>query len=228
MKINLIVDYYKDKHPERQMELDCCLKKNIENEHIDHIYMFLQPNAELPEFTKVEKVTIFDPAAQRTFADFFRHTQKLQDDVNIIANLDIIFDETVRHALTIKTGEAWALSRYNLAPNMASFLQGIPTGEYPTYAAHVSQDAWVFKGAVNPIEGSDFTLGRGGTDGRIAYLLVMAGYQVTNPCGKLKAHHYHITNIRYWPGGGMQPYPHFFPRPDVPWDANNITRFQSP
>jgi hypothetical protein len=228
MRINFGVDYYNDKHPERQRELEHCLAKNIENSHIDHIYMFLQPNCVAPEFSKVDKVTILQQTEQITYAGFFRHTQQFPDDINIVANADIYFDETVIHALTIKKEEAWAISRYNLDSNNVPFLQGSVVGEYPTQAAHVSQDVWVFKGAVDPVEGSEMHMGTGGCDNRIAYLLVMAGYQVTNPCGKLRAYHYHMTNIRYWTTGGMHPYPHFFPRPDVEWDTNNIVSFQSP
>ena len=227
MKVNLSVDYYNDKHPERQRELDFCLAKNIENEHIDHIYMFLQPNCVPPEISKVGKVTIINNSEQITYADFFKHTQQFPDDINILANTDIYFDETVRHALTIKKEEAWAISRYNLDSNMTPFLQGSVVGPYPTNAAHVSQDVWVFKGAVNPITGSEMHMGPGGCDNRIAYLLMVAGYQVTNPCGKLKAYHHHLTNIRYWTTGGMQPYPHFFPRPDVPWNECNKVMFLS-
>ena len=228
MKINLIVDFYNDKHPERQRELDLCLAKNIENEHIDHIYMFLQSNCTPPEISKVDKVTIVDQADRITYADFFTHTRRFPDDINILANTDIFFDATVRHALTIRKEEAWTISRYNVDVNMNSFLQGIVVGEYPTHAAHVSQDVWVFKGAVDPIAGSEMRLGTGGCDNRIAYLLMMAGYEVTNPCGQLRAHHYHLTNIRYWTKGRMQPYPHFFPRPNVSWDVVNRVRFQSP
>ena len=220
MKINLSIDYYNDSHPERQREIDYCLVKNIENEHIDHIYMFLQSGCVPPEISKVDKVTILNHPERMTYADFFKHTQRFPDDINILANTDIYFDATVRHALTIKKEEAWAISRYNLDSNMNSFLQGSVMGEYPTNAAHVSQDVWVFKGAVNPIVGSEMHMGTGGCDKRIAYLLVTAGYQVTNPCGRLKAYHYHLTNIRYWTTGGMQPYPHFFPYPDVSWAVN--------
>ena len=227
MKINLSIDYYNDKHPERQRELEHCLAKNIENEYIDHIYMFLQPNCVPPEFSKVDKVTIFNSPEQVTYAEFFRHTQQFPDDINILANTDIFFDATVRHALTIKKEEAWAISRYNLDSNMAPFLQGSIVGSYPTNASHVSQDVWVFKGSVNPITGSEMHMGTGGCDNRIAYLLMVAGYEVTNPCGQLKAYHYHLTNIRYWTTGSMQPYPHFFPRPDVPWSVQNRVNFLS-
>ena len=59
-----------------------------------------------------------------------------------------------------------------------------------------SQDVWAFKGAVREIQDSTFTTGKRGCDNRIAFLIDQAGYNITNPCFKIKAYHYHVTEKR--------------------------------
>jgi hypothetical protein len=56
VKINLIVQYYRDSSPKRQHELDECIRKNIANRYIDSIWMFLETDFDVHSYFKSEKI----------------------------------------------------------------------------------------------------------------------------------------------------------------------------
>jgi hypothetical protein len=56
IKINLIVQYYRDSLEKRQMELDECVRKNIKNRYIDNIWMFLETDFDVESYFKSEKI----------------------------------------------------------------------------------------------------------------------------------------------------------------------------
>ena len=137
-------------------------------------------------------LTIHDIQPRPTYNDYFKVIcHKIgkgyfsNDDIFLIANSDIYFDETLLLANQIKHGEVYALTRYDIKRGQARFF------DRPD-----SQDVWIFRGGINPIEGADFHLGVGGCDNRIAYLLNKAGYKVTNPSLSIKTYHLHESGIR--------------------------------
>jgi len=168
--IRLLVNTYKSDSQARQAELDICLEKNI----------------------ALPFLTVHDIQPRPTYNDYFHTSSKLihdedfdNDDIFVIANSDIYFDETLLLANQIKHGEVYALTRYDIKRGQARFF------DRPD-----SQDVWIFRGGINPIEGADFNLGVGGCDNRIAYLLHKAGYTVTNPSLSIKTYHLHESGIR--------------------------------
>jgi len=168
--IRLLVNTYKSDSQTRQIELDICLEKNM----------------------ALPFLTVHDIQPRPTYNDYFHTSSKLihdedfdNDDIFVIANSDIYFDETLLLANNIKHGEVYALTRYDIKRGQARFF------DRPD-----SQDVWIFRGGINPIEGADFNLGVGGCDNRIAYLLHKAGYTVTNPSLSIKTYHLHESGIR--------------------------------
>lgn len=168
--IRLLVNTYKSDSQARQAELDICLEKNM----------------------ALPFLTVHDIQPRPTFNDYFKLACKHtltgdfdKDDIFVIANSDIYFDETLLLANQIKHGEVYALTRYDIKRGQARFF------DRPD-----SQDVWIFRGGINPIEGADFHLGVGGCDNRIAYLLNKAGYKVTNPSLSIKTYHLHESGIR--------------------------------
>jgi len=166
MNINLYLNHYVDKNPTRQGEIEVCLKKNLSN----------------PSFN----VVLFESQSRVRYQDFFDFINKYSadDDINVIANLDIYFDETIDLCRDMEKNSFYALSRWDVKKNRI----------VAHYARAESQDVWVFKGKVN-IKG-DFFLGLRGCDNRIAYEAKMAGYNVFNPSHTIKAYHYHSSRIR--------------------------------
>jgi hypothetical protein len=121
-----------------------------------------------------------------TYSEFFGLMNKLSNEsVVVLANSDIYFDETIQLAEKIQPGECYALSRWDIQPD----------GTAKPFHRADSQDAWIFRAPIKEVV-ADFTLGIGGCDNRIAYILNEAGYKVTNPCSKIKAYHLHLSGVR--------------------------------
>jgi hypothetical protein len=168
--IRLLVNTYKSDSQARQIELDTCLQKNL----------------------YLPFLTIHDIQPRPTYNDYFEVISKLidngdfsNDDIFVIANSDIYFDETLLLANQIKQGEVYALTRYDIKRGQSRFFDRAD-----------SQDVWIFRGGIKPIDGADFNLGVGGCDNRISYLLSKAGYTVTNPSLSIKTYHLHESGVR--------------------------------
>src|SRR5438876_12060885 len=97
----LFVNYYLSQTRARQNELDECLERNAANPLISHIHVL----GTRPLIT--EKV-IWLPFAERpTFDVFFEviNATSGSEDINVIANSDIFFDETLRFVNEIKRSQ---------------------------------------------------------------------------------------------------------------------------
>lgn len=171
--INLFISMYEDRNPLRQRELDFCFEHNKSNE----------------AFTNVINLP-----GRPTYNDFFEATKDHPDAVNIIANTDIFFDDTIKKVRSIKEWECYALTRWDYSGNgHAKFLN-----------RRDSQDVWVFRGAVNDNVNASFTLGRPGCDNAIAYKLKEAGYIVSNPSISIHCLHYHVSQVRNFQWGNAK------------------------
>lgn len=167
-KIRLFFNYYEDKNPERQKELDYCLQKNIDNNLLDIIILESEKNP--------------------TYNFYFEKINQLTgpDDINIIANSDIFFDNTIGLVSRMQPKEAYVLSRWDWYGE----------GSIPKHRAiKNSQDTWIIRGKAENIDGN-FCLGIPFCDNRIAFELSKAGYMVSNPSRSIKTYHYHNSGVR--------------------------------
>lgn len=165
--IRLLYNYYEDKNPVRKKEIDFCLQKNLENPHLN--------------------VIVFETDSKPEYNFFFSKINELTgpDDINIICNSDIFFDDSILLTQHLQVHRAYALSRwdYSNAQNAKLFDRAD------------SQDTWIVRGPIVNVIGN-FTLGKKGCDNRIAYELKDAGYNPTNPARSIKTYHVHNSNIR--------------------------------
>lgn len=172
MSINLFVGYYEDKNPNRNKEFQECVRRNIQNSHINFV--------------------IIESQERLKYNDFFKIINEYSDpkDVNVIANLDIYLDPSTCHLMErIKPKEMFALCRWDQDKK-----QNIKFLNRPD-----SQDTWVFRGHINV--NCDFYMGYAGCDNRLAKVFADAGWKVTNPSKSIKTVHVHASNIRnYKPG----------------------------
>lgn len=164
--INLFFNYYKDANSNRQAELDKCVSKNFDNKLINCV--------------------MFESQNRLKYSDYFKFINSYTsgDDVNIVSNLDIYFDETVSLCNKIRPTEFYIMGRWDV-----DRLGNARHANRPD-----SQDAWIFRGKIN-IE-ADFYLGLPGCDNRLAYEAKKAGYKVTNPSVSIKIYHLHISGVR--------------------------------
>ena len=178
-KIRLFYNYYEDKNATRKKETDLCLNKNINNLYYDTIIVESENNP--------------------TFNFMFEKINKLvgDDDISIICNSDIFFDETILLASNIGAKEVYALSRWDWNENGSSKL----------FDRSDSQDVWIVRGKVENVFG-DFTLGAKGCDNRISYEFNQAGYKITNPSKSIKSYHVHNSVVRNYSDIDIVPPPY--------------------
>lgn len=177
--IRLFYNYYEDKVAERKKEIDFCLQKNLENSYINTI--------------------IIETSSKPEYNYFFNKINDVSgpDDINIICNSDIFFDETI--ALTSKMGpeDCWALCRWEWYHKDNIIFANRPD----------SQDVWIVKGKVKNVMGN-FTLGIRGCDNRIAHEFQKAGYVVSNPSQSVKTYHVHNSKVRNYTMKDVVPPPY--------------------
>jgi hypothetical protein len=166
--INLFVGYYKDRNARRNAELEYCFAQNLSNLNIN---TFLLPQIKRMYFSEYLEV-------MRRLSD--------ADSINIIANSDVYFDNSILLALNMPTDGVYALNRWE---------------KFGTSLTHYdmlcSSDCWIFKGIPRNIF-CDFYLGWWGSDGRIGYEIIKAGYKLYNPSLSIRCIHYHESSIRNW------------------------------
>lgn len=189
---NLFINYFDHSNPARKKEIEFCLEKNEANTYID-------------------KIIIVNRNERAAYGDFFRAMSDYPKDVNIIANADIYFDETINLANGIKDSQCYALTRWeNHNGSIIEFTQRHNKRSAPP---QWSQDAWIFRGSTKPEyydnveairdnkirEMIPFCLGIPGCDNKIAALLTEKGFKVTNPSKSIRAIHKHKNEDRTYP-----------------------------
>ena len=135
-----------------------------------------------PHFTTI----VVDSPGKPTYDFFFKKVNEVTelDDINIICNSDIFFDDTIKYVEHIKHKEFYAILRWEWQPN------GARLTERPD-----SQDTWIWRGKVENVFG-DFSLGIRGCDNRIAHEFNKAGYKIINPAKTIRTYHVHNSEIR--------------------------------
>ena len=185
--VNLFTSIYTDKSLVRQKELIYCLNKNIDNPHINKIYLFVDGFVELPKNDKLITIEFQRP----TYRDFFNlidRTVTSREDISIVANTDIYFNHTLSN-LTLYERQCIALSRWD-----------DKIGGLKLHNERFSQDVWIFRGKMRNVNFCDFYLGIPGCDNRIAYELHSAGYALYNPASRIQAVHYHRSDLHNYDG----------------------------
>ena len=183
--IRLFYNYYEDTNPIRKKEIDFCLQKNLQNKFLN--------------------VIIIEQQGRLTYNDFFNRINKIitnDNDISIICNSDIFFDETIELANKIENKQFFALSRWDWQENHPPVF----------FNRQDSQDTWIMRGPILNVDGN-FSLGKRGCDNRIAHEFQKAGYKVTNPGKTIKTYHVHSSNIRNYNFNDVVPGPYLSPFP---------------
>lgn len=125
-----------------------------------------------------------------TFQDFFDYcNSNFYNEVVILSNADIFFDETIRKLKEIDFGLHFVcLSRWEFESSENVYIRDDEVCSF-------SQDVWVFKTPTG-INFANFSMGIPRCDGRIAFLSNTFGYKPINPCKTIKCLHRHSSEIR--------------------------------
>lgn len=199
MNANLYLNFYQDKEPTRQKELEACLLKNLDNGAFDRYIIVIDKKDVdyLKGLTNDKRVFIVATSCRPSYNFYFKLSHNYPDDINIIANTDIVIEED-----TILRLKGWNWKNYCLALSRWDYTDDTMDKNKSIHWAHRdSQDVWMVKGRFKDIPEADFPLGKKGCDNRIAFLLDKY-YIVINPSNSIRIFHYHLTNIRnYAPHG---------------------------
>lgn len=200
--IRLFTSYYNEQDPERKAELVTCLNKNVQNELIDIIYVIIEPDATKPI---IDEKIVYVQSQRPTFSDFFKlsNLSADEDDISIIANSDIYFDESLGLTDKIHFNDLWALARWDVQKN----------GSVELLDRRDTNDCWIWKGKLKQVPDCDIQLGRGGSDNSICERLQRAGYVVKNPSRDIKCRHLHLSNIRHYIPAETTPKPYLLINP---------------
>ena len=168
--ITLFVNKFESNDPERRVEYETCLEKNKENPLID-------------------KIVLIKSNDRPSYAQAFNLMN--DDSINILANSDIYFNETLHFVKLITKREFWCLTRWEELDGQIMFFSHRHPGVQPRY----SQDVWISNGQPQ-IPDASFQMGVPGCDNKIAWLAWSAGYQLRNPSYSIQAIHLHRKDWR--------------------------------
>jgi hypothetical protein len=192
--INLITTYYKTSNEERNNEIDKCLKKNIENKYIKKIYLLNNKRYDIEDNKIIQVIITTDENYKLKYSDAISFINNyLQDDMCILSNSDIYFNDTLAILKNIDLKDHFfALLRYDedMDGNVSIFKRhNIPRDD--------SQDCWIFQSPLQiDLKKIDFSLGTLGCDSTFAYVAHTSGIKVSNPSYDIVSIHVHNTGFR--------------------------------
>lgn len=193
----LLTQYFEPPVKVRQDEIDSCLRMNIDNPLITKIYLFVERDYNLSRFDHI-KLSIQNIQRRLTYDLAFLYANThLRDQICILANSDICFDETLAKLKTVNFANKFlAVTRRYPAKH--------PDGSYNWVVADctASQDVWIFRSPIKNFY-CQFPLGVPGCDNRLAFEAINSGMYVMNPARLLVCKHIHFSNIKnYWSNNG--------------------------
>ena len=180
--IHLYTTFYNEEKPLRRQELLTCLEKNLSNTALSSVTVFNE-RADLSKWEN-PKLKLVPIESRPTYQDFINYINEATDgdDIHIIANTDIYFEESINILKYINLhNTCLALSRWDTTDIKKPQL----------YNHNDSQDVWIFKGQIKSTLKADFPLGVPRCDNRFMYELRQAGYCVLNPAFSIKSLHIH-------------------------------------
>ncbi|NOV29366.1 hypothetical protein [Methylomonas sp. ZR1] len=208
--MNLIIEYFNPNNDERHQEYLDCLQKNIANDLIKNVHIFISDGSELD--MACEKIVINRPVQRPTYYELFNYcNENLKEKTCIVANGDIIFTKDICFFNTISLDKVFiALTRWELVLHQQ---QWIPA----PFKKGTSQDAWIFKAPILTCEEMNFNLGKPGCDNKIVKLVYDLGYEIRNPGNGLVTIHNHRSQFRTYTEKERVPGPYLlvFPNQDI-------------
>ena len=183
--MNLLVNYFKSKSENRNREYLFALNKNIENEYIKRIFLFVEELSHC-EGIESEKVTFVEMDSRPTFQDIINYTNKeLKGETCIISNTDIFMDDTLRHVENNNIqGLFFLLTRWDVKPDGTIEF-------YDKNNKGWTQDTYIYQSPIG-IKNANFFVGLPGQENRLAFLAHESGLNVINPSLLVVIKHFHL------------------------------------
>jgi len=195
--INIITSFYTSKldsklDNDRNNELQNCLQKNIENQSIEKIHLYIDDDEAYEYINKInsDKINIIQTGKKPMYSDLFNFAlQNLKDKICMITNSDIYIescDLSIFNKLN-DNNTVFALTRHE--HDLSSPL----IDNYPG-----SHDSFIFKSPLNNIflENIQHYQHIWGAENVLLYELNKANIKLYNPCRQIKIVHLHKSNLR--------------------------------
>ena len=185
--MNLLIEYFNSLNHIRNGEYLYTLHQNLANEHIEKIYVFMEEDAELNfDSPKIKKIHVKE---RPTYQDLFEYcNENLNEEICIVSNADIIFDETLRYFNGVNMDKTfYALSRWETNSGDGKNWTIEP------YENAASQDSWIFKTPILTLDEMNYTMGKPGCDNKLTYHMRELGYTCRNPGKKVITIHFHTS-----------------------------------
>lgn len=186
MEVNLLINFFLSAEKTRNDEYLFCLQENVKNKYIKKIFVFLEDEKHIPDIDseKIELILTEDRPTFQMLIDFA--DSELVDEVCMLANSDIFFDDTLLHAEKANLENDFiSLSRWDVKHDFT-------IEYYDKEDKGWTQDTWIFKAPCN-IKNADFVFGVFGQDNRIMKLAYDAGLDIINPSKVIITKHYHLS-----------------------------------
>jgi hypothetical protein len=182
MKVNLFISLYNISDKVRKEEVLDTLNQNLSNKYIKSIVIL--NDGLVSDILEHPKVILVNINRRTYFCDYYNYLY--QDELNIIANNDIIFQNNIKNLkyLFIGKNDLLALTR----TEQDGSLYNKATGD--------SQDAWIIFGKPNCLLDCNFSQGILGCDPKLNHIFFKNGYRVLNPSKYIKILHIHQSNFR--------------------------------
>lgn len=208
-KIILVTQYHENLNKDRQREINECLFKNIENQFINEIHLFVENPyslAFIPEKNKNKsKIKQIPIQKKLSFEAAFKYyNQSLSTTICILANPDIYLDSTIEilYHVNFNLDVILALNRYETNTKLLNGSTQNECEEFnvsfiePYCPSVWNQDVWIWKREKIIVPNSAIELGSECCDNRIACLLKESGLHVLNPSYLLSINHVDASSIR--------------------------------
>ncbi|MBL4708058.1 MAG: hypothetical protein JKY48_06425 [Flavobacteriales bacterium] len=186
MIINLYTTFCWHSSQERNLEYLYCLQQNIQNKHLNNVFVLSEKEMDL---SWNSKLSLIRTEHRPTFADLFSMANDIHmSGINIVCNSDIFFTEFYiqRIVSNIKLGEMYALSRWDIFSD----------GRVRHHDNQHSQDSWIYLNRYIDCSNLEFMPGKAGCDNRLAFELRLQNFRLLNPSKRIRSFHYHLSQIR--------------------------------
>lgn len=202
--IHVFCQFFLPKTADRVVEIQKCLRFNIENPCIAKVYLLNERIYTEEEMGIVDssakdksKIVQSNHGRRLKFSDVFAYIDaQAIKGYNVIVNSDIFLDKSIEKLQKSdlhKEKKMIALLRYEYDPTniVKSKIFG---------PRHDSQDTWILHSNFNirPEHRKvfDFEFGKPGCDNKITYLMTILGYEVVNDPTFIKTYHVHSNQTR--------------------------------
>ena len=190
----LILQFYKSPNKERNKEIQKCLKKNLENEFVDEIFLFTEgTNLNIPSDKKIKEIPL---KTRLSYANCIDAIQRLigPGKLVVFANADIYLENSWR--------ALWSVNMKDIFLALLRWDEGLDGTEATLFGPrNDSQDTWVIHSdsVLNKewnLTNFNIPFGKAGCDNAILVEFLRNKFKIVNPAMSLKTIHVHASDVR--------------------------------